>query len=68
MRTRVAPRHPPQEFTLRVVSESIVGMREGILPVINEEIRKGELVRVEKERGDTKGQNRYPEVYDPRGP
>lgn len=40
----------------------------GILPIIDEEIRKCELMRVEQERGDAEGQNRHPEVYDPRGP
>jgi hypothetical protein len=43
-------------------------MESRTLPVINEEIRKRELMRIEQERGNAVGQNRYPEVYDPRGP
>lgn len=51
-----------------MVRGSTSGVRIGILPIIDEEIREGELMGVEQERRDTKGQNRYPEVYDPRGP
>ena len=41
----------------------------GVLsPVINKEIRKCELMRVEQERGNTKSHNRPPEVYDPCDP
>ena len=37
-------------------------------PVVDNEVRGGELMRVEKERRDAQGQNGHPEVSDPSRP
>ena len=52
----------------KIVRQSAGSVKARILPVIDEEIREGELMRVEQERRNAEGQNRYPEVYDPRDP
>ena len=38
------------------------------VPIVNDEIRWRELVRVEQERRDTERKNRHPEVGHPSGP
>ena len=68
MRTRVASVHPSQEFPTENSQVNSMEYWTVDLPVVNDEVRDRELVRVEDERRDTERKDREPEVDDPASP
>jgi hypothetical protein len=73
VRARIATRHPTQELAvetkLPVEHQNIRDGDKGIYsPIVNNEVRKRELVWVEQEWSDTKGQNGNPKVDQVRRP
>lgn len=69
MSTGVSTRHPPQEFPDQEPSVTIfIKTKSPSSPVVNDEIRERELMRVEEERRQAKSERRHPEVDHMRDP